>query len=1084
MLKRVARLFAGNDIFLSYRWKDRNKEYGLRLTEELEKRGFACYIDEKGLSRGEFVTGALERAIRRSRMFVVLITDDIEESKWVPKEIAIASKRGRKIVPVNINGAMDKLSFDDERWSPLRDRSRVEESHEALERRSPSPHVVQQIDEAYQFTRQSVIATRTLFAVGAIFFGLSVAAVVSAVGAVQIRNSAELRIAELDARGRKLTTDIEKASQDKAKADRERQIAVTARDTARTEQQQAEAEAADQRRLAADQLKLKGYVTAANAGDKTAAFLNVRDFEADDRTNGWKDAAVAVLQNPLPIWQADERVIDLDNQVRRMVVLTGDKTVLVRELDRPGTPIRLGGEGPVLADGVHFGTTEVGWSADGNFVRVFLAGRLGVWDTRHPQKPVLLVDHGFQSVFSPEGSELAVVNERGVAFWNLNRAVPVNEGEQAIKGVIWGFNWIKGRRGPYCQVRNDQGVGESGLFEVWAKGQTRLESGRLLEDYELTRLGEIVTKTEHRGPQPTTNYAIRARPESKDPDFVMTVPGVTGGLDFGLTLAGRHDRFLVAGMGNTLWLGDRENREATPAVIATDLRQESNKQEIRPLGKDRIAVAFEGGKKFRLFDLAHPAGPKVFEGDLADISPDGHWLVNSDGILDLESEKWFAFPGHEPMQQYKTERVVFSPDSKLAAVLLRTLPNNALRLLIIDPEHPTRLETVDQPGTKPTVIWSNVKQKEFITSGEGLTRLWRLSAEPKIKVGEKTFQFPKAVSSSGDFVWMEDGGWGRWNIESWRASGSRETAIAMTVLPDSLAVNVQQTQAVAAVGMNGGMRFVAWTLNGSAPAKPIKTPDRSFEFVSASRDSLRVLTIGKNERPALWAAPFDGPIAQISAAGDFYKGSLSNSGNAAALFGLGAMNADSVEAWNLSNPGRPSKIAHYRVRSFDNETFQAAISDDGRRVATFGAGNAYLFSKEHPNGQRLNGSDNGVRSLEFSPSGKRLLATLYSGEAVVWQCEKPDRPELVMSGFSSMLGLSRFGKSDDEIVTVTTAGEVQRWNVSAKGLRAELNRRAPLCMTPTETRLYLGLSPGYAGLSVSGEQAKRAATTSVRASLK
>jgi len=113
MLKRVARLFAGNDIFLSYRWKDRNKEYGLRLTEELEKRGFACYIDEKGLSRGEFVTGALERAIRRSRMFVVLITDDIEESKWVPKEIAIASKRGRKIVPVNINGAMDKLSFDD-----------------------------------------------------------------------------------------------------------------------------------------------------------------------------------------------------------------------------------------------------------------------------------------------------------------------------------------------------------------------------------------------------------------------------------------------------------------------------------------------------------------------------------------------------------------------------------------------------------------------------------------------------------------------------------------------------------------------------------------------------------------------------------------------------------------------------------------------------------------------------------------------------------------------------------------------------------------------------------------------------------
>ena len=236
MLNRVARFLAGSDIFFSYRWRGRNKSYGLRLIEELEKRGLNCYIDEKGLSRGEFVTKALERAITRSRMFVVLLTDDIKESTWVPQEMSIAHKRRRKIVPVNVNGMMKQLSLEDPRWSALRDRSRVEESQEALDNMSPSPHVIQQIDEAFRFTRQRVIATRILFGVGTVFFVLSVVAAASAVGVIQIRNSAEQQIAVLKAQETKLTTDSAVALQGKKKAESYTRDALLASEGAKAEQ--------------------------------------------------------------------------------------------------------------------------------------------------------------------------------------------------------------------------------------------------------------------------------------------------------------------------------------------------------------------------------------------------------------------------------------------------------------------------------------------------------------------------------------------------------------------------------------------------------------------------------------------------------------------------------------------------------------------------------------------------------------------------------------------------------------------------------------------------------------------------------
>jgi hypothetical protein len=117
------RYFGESDIFISYRWTPRSKQYALRLSKELDDRGLTCYVDETELPVGENVPASLSKAIRKSKMFILLATDDLEDptSKWVPKELALAHEFSRKIVPVNIGGGLDRISVDDARWLPLKE---------------------------------------------------------------------------------------------------------------------------------------------------------------------------------------------------------------------------------------------------------------------------------------------------------------------------------------------------------------------------------------------------------------------------------------------------------------------------------------------------------------------------------------------------------------------------------------------------------------------------------------------------------------------------------------------------------------------------------------------------------------------------------------------------------------------------------------------------------------------------------------------------------------------------------------------------------------------------------------------------
>jgi WD40 repeat protein len=254
----------GTDLFVSYRWAPNSKKYVLNLSEQFEKRGLDFYLDEKTLQKGESVPKSLELAIRRSKMFVLLVTDDLKDSTWVPRELAIARKTNRKIVPISVGGALDRLSYESP-WDTLTDLNRIDETEVALLAGSPSEDVAEKIDQSYTFTRRKVKAIRILFGSGLAFFLISILAIISALFAINTKVNADRETASLRSEASRLNIDIAAARTEQTLAEvaartanHQKKTAEGQRDQAITERATAQIEAKEARTNAdkahADQL--------------------------------------------------------------------------------------------------------------------------------------------------------------------------------------------------------------------------------------------------------------------------------------------------------------------------------------------------------------------------------------------------------------------------------------------------------------------------------------------------------------------------------------------------------------------------------------------------------------------------------------------------------------------------------------------------------------------------------------------------------------------------------------------------------------------------------------------------------------
>src|SRR5215510_1737280 len=99
-------------IFISYSRKD--SDFVERLIRALELYGFATWEDVKAIVSGDVWKAAISKAVRDCDAFLIVLSPQSASSENVSKELAVATKYGRRVLPVMYQACQipDKMEYD------------------------------------------------------------------------------------------------------------------------------------------------------------------------------------------------------------------------------------------------------------------------------------------------------------------------------------------------------------------------------------------------------------------------------------------------------------------------------------------------------------------------------------------------------------------------------------------------------------------------------------------------------------------------------------------------------------------------------------------------------------------------------------------------------------------------------------------------------------------------------------------------------------------------------------------------------------------------------------------------------------
>jgi hypothetical protein len=99
-------------IFISYSRKD--DEFVDRLMQALETYGFPTWQDVHAIAGGDVWKAAISRAVRECDAFLVVLSPQSASSENVSKELAVATKHARRVLPVMYQACKipDKMEYD------------------------------------------------------------------------------------------------------------------------------------------------------------------------------------------------------------------------------------------------------------------------------------------------------------------------------------------------------------------------------------------------------------------------------------------------------------------------------------------------------------------------------------------------------------------------------------------------------------------------------------------------------------------------------------------------------------------------------------------------------------------------------------------------------------------------------------------------------------------------------------------------------------------------------------------------------------------------------------------------------------
>lgn len=110
-------------IFISYSRKD--SEFVERLTQALELYGFTTWEDVKAIVGGDIWKAAISKAVRECDAFLLVLSPQSAGSDNVSKELAVATKHARRVMPVMYQACKipDKMEYDlaELQWTDFHD---------------------------------------------------------------------------------------------------------------------------------------------------------------------------------------------------------------------------------------------------------------------------------------------------------------------------------------------------------------------------------------------------------------------------------------------------------------------------------------------------------------------------------------------------------------------------------------------------------------------------------------------------------------------------------------------------------------------------------------------------------------------------------------------------------------------------------------------------------------------------------------------------------------------------------------------------------------------------------------------------
>ncbi|MFT8420707.1 MAG: toll/interleukin-1 receptor domain-containing protein, partial [Gluconacetobacter sp.] len=99
-----------NLIFISYSSKD--AEFVTKMVRDIEKNGVRCWMSARDIEPGADYQGAIVDAMERAAAVLLVFSSNANASKEIVKELALASQKGRTVIPARVEDILPKGAFE------------------------------------------------------------------------------------------------------------------------------------------------------------------------------------------------------------------------------------------------------------------------------------------------------------------------------------------------------------------------------------------------------------------------------------------------------------------------------------------------------------------------------------------------------------------------------------------------------------------------------------------------------------------------------------------------------------------------------------------------------------------------------------------------------------------------------------------------------------------------------------------------------------------------------------------------------------------------------------------------------------